>query len=130
MLLGVALLLHFPAPAGQPSPSTAIRAAKAPLPRIDLYGDPLPPDASVRLGTVRWRHRSVAGLAYVGNGKRLLSWSDHGLRLWDAATGQVLRQTGDTVPGPIHCSASTADGKFVAFSDHHNAIRVWDVEAW
>ena len=41
-------------------------------PRQDIHGDPLPPDAIGRLGTVRFRHGGiVADVAYAPDGRSL-----------------------------------------------------------
>ena len=71
---------------------TSVHGADAKTPRTDLYGDPLPPGAVARLGTVRLRHAD-ADLAFSKNGKQLLSFGRDGeLRVWDVATGELVRR--------------------------------------
>jgi WD40 repeat protein len=66
--------------------------------RTDLYGDPLPPGAIARLGTIRMRH-AANWLAYAADGKSLYSavvgpWSFPGIpyvvRHWDLRTGREI----------------------------------------
>lgn len=58
--------------------------------RTDLHGDPLPPFALARLGTVRWRHRgmSVATLAFSRDGRTVFA-AGGGITALDVATGAV-----------------------------------------
>src|SRR5689334_6370209 len=72
---------------------TGTASAAEKKPRTDLYGDPLPPGALARLGTIRLRHRA-ATIAYSADGKTLLSFSrgDKTIRQWDPATGRERRR--------------------------------------
>ena len=61
----------------------------------DLHGDPMPPGAIVRLGTIRFRHRGFrgTGLAFSRNGKMLVAGGEGNvLRAWEAATGRLLHE--------------------------------------
>src|SRR5262249_36670566 len=62
--------------------------------RKDLHGDHLPPGARVRLGTVRFRHpgSDVVGLAFSKDGRTIVSADDSSLRVWDRATGRLVRE--------------------------------------
>src|SRR5262249_39280480 len=62
--------------------------------RGDYYGDPLPPGAVARLGTVRLRHLNVYGLEFSRDGKRLISLSagDGTIRIWDVASGKLIER--------------------------------------
>lgn len=69
-----------------------VRGADAGSPRTDLYGDPLPPGAVARLGTMRLRH-ARADVVFSKDGKHLISCGCDGeLRVWDVATGKLLRR--------------------------------------
>src|SRR5581483_1121905 len=70
-----------------------LHGEEAEPPRTDLYGDPLPPGAVARLGTLRLRHADVAALTFSKDGKLLISCSRDGeVRVWDAATGKLVRR--------------------------------------
>lgn len=63
-------------------------------PRTDRYGDPLPPGAVMRLGSLRFRNeRGINHIAYSPDG-RLLVTDDRRrfFQLWDPKTGQKLRR--------------------------------------
>src|SRR5438270_4883143 len=63
-------------------------------PRSDLYGDPLPPGATARLGSMRFRHGSpVTSVAFSADGKTIVSAEQgNAVQLWEAASGKKLRQ--------------------------------------
>ncbi len=68
-------------------------AAEEPKPGTDLYGDPLPPGAVLRMGTIRLRHAD-ADVAFSKDGKQLISCGTDGtVRVWDVADGKLLRRT-------------------------------------
>jgi WD40 repeat protein len=82
-LLGVAALAFAAGdmPVGEPKPA---------LPRLDRYGDPLPPGAVARLGTKRMSHRdAVEFVQFTPDGKDVISGSrNHWLDYWDVAQGE------------------------------------------
>src|SRR5262245_40260293 len=67
-----------------------------PAPRTDLYGDPLPPGAIARMGTVELRHPVSGGPTVVcsPDGKYLASGGiTSTTRVWNLATGKLVWQT-------------------------------------
>ncbi|HEV3238705.1 MAG TPA: sigma-70 family RNA polymerase sigma factor, partial [Gemmataceae bacterium] len=140
--------------------------------RKDRFGDPLPPGALARLGTIRFRiasngQRSVIftqdgkGIVTAGNGSPTRLWdastgkllrqfddksqnhhvialspdgrllagrggSDGGLRLWEIATGKLLAE-GKGEPADLVCLAFSPNGKMVASASADNKLRLWDV---
>src|SRR5262245_16615656 len=61
-------------------------------PTADLHGDPLPPGALVRLGTIRFRYAATS-VAYSPDGKLLAAaGADNHIRLFDPATGREIRR--------------------------------------
>ncbi len=104
-------------PRSHPDKADAPRPAPV-APRVDRHGDPLPPGALARLGTVRFRHGStVTGLAYTPDGKTIVSGSyDKTVRVWDAAPGQELLRL-PAMSGSIYDLSLSADGKTIAAVD-------------
>ncbi len=78
--------------------------------RRDKYGDPLPPGAVARLGTVRLRDPDeLKALAFSADGGRVASASARRVRVWDAATGEELLSVEGR--GPL---AFSPDGRLLA----------------
>jgi hypothetical protein len=62
-------------------------------PRMEAYGDVLPPGSLARFGSTRLRHIGpFPVLAFSPDGRKLLSVSDAKLCLWEAASGKLLRK--------------------------------------
>ena len=106
---------HRGAPTGRAAVVQAARPEPAaPSPKVDRHGDPLPDGAAMRLGTVRYRQGSpIYRIAYAADGKHLVTDGDDGkLRVWDAASGQVVRLI-DPEAGVPSDFGLTSDGKTV-----------------
>lgn len=112
--------------ASQHTAPAASKTTSAPL--TDADGDPLPPGAVHRIGSLRFRHAGEINLVlFTANGKELISKSYYGDRLvcvWDAASGKLLRQ----LPGNhvYHRAALSPDGKVLA-QPKENGTGLWDV---
>jgi RNA polymerase sigma factor (sigma-70 family) len=123
--LGLILLLALGLVAGAGALAFPARNAKqaeaAPTPerkteqtRTDRYGDPLPPNALARMGTVRFRHGdTIEAISLAPDGRSLAASSQDGtVRLWDVATGRELRR----FPWRDRSSVSVAELRSVALS--------------
>jgi WD40 repeat protein len=119
---------------------TAADSAEKPEPAdrkpsaVDAFGDPLPPGALARLGTIRWRHGARASvLAYASGGKEIVTTGPDGVvRVWDATSGKELRRLGKRAEPKeadayLRPAALSADGKRAATTTT-DGVRVWDVE--
>src|SRR5207249_2052756 len=92
----------------------------------DAYGDPLPPGAVGRLGSVRFRHgATISYLAYSADGKKLASFGhDEFFRVWEASTGKKLWEV-DSPYERWQAPAFFPNGKAVALvQEEGRVIRV------
>jgi WD40 repeat protein len=82
---------------------------------LDLYGDPLPPAAAVRLGTVRHRQETpIKTIAFASKGGFLVTdGEDPYLHVWDARDGKMVRRI-EVGPGNLRVFSPSSDGKQVA----------------
>ncbi|HMF10826.1 MAG TPA: sigma-70 family RNA polymerase sigma factor, partial [Gemmataceae bacterium] len=115
---------------GQPrdgtKPAVDEPKAESRQPRADLHGDPLPPGAVARMGTVRFRNGNlIAGVAYSPDGKWLASGGYGGtVRLHDSATGKEVR-TLETQASQFPAIVFSPDGKTLA-TIGHKLVQLWE----
>ena len=107
-------------PSGTPASQQVLR---------DEMGDPLPPRASARFGTVRLRHGDrVECVAFSPDGKILASAGmDNNVRLWDVKTGEEKRRHIGHGLG-FRSLAFSPDGRYLAASCGSADCRIylWD----
>src|SRR5262249_13675039 len=108
-------------------------------PRLDRQGDLLPEHALARLCTLRWRTGRARGssVLFLPDGERLLfadrdvGTDGKALRLWDAATGKIVRSLGRGLIRP-HALVLAPDGKTLLLShspDGGACVVLWDTQA-
>lgn len=102
-------------------------------PLLDAYGDPLPPDALLRLGTTRFHHRSWIRDAAISPDGRLLASAaanqDVGIALWEIPSGRLLDRlmpAGDHPPW-TNCLAFSPDGKKLLTGDIGGNVHLWNL---
>lgn len=91
-------------------------------PKLDRHGDPLPPGAIVRYGTVRLRHGAdIQGIGFTPDGKFLctVSGSDDSVKLWDPVSGKEAAR----LDGPVNLVNLAKNGSVFVVDD--TCVRVW-----
>jgi RNA polymerase sigma factor (sigma-70 family) len=118
--------------------------AQQPPAAADQHGDPLPPGALARLGSVRWRHGAPAHFVTIlADGKTVVSASsDRVIHVWDLATGRELHRVvsalqlpvlppgaGGTAPRRLLLLAAAAspNGKLLATAIDGPHVQLWEL---
>jgi WD40 repeat protein len=107
-------------------------AAPAVRPRFtDRYGDPLPPFAVIRFGTVRLRLKDADPyakfvFAAAPDGKTLFVYEGAGITLWDVPTGKASRHLAK-VPWQVRDAAFFPDSRRIALGTWEKTVHVVDL---
>jgi RNA polymerase sigma factor (sigma-70 family) len=129
LLAAGAAVLAQPGPASAPVTEDAPRAPGAESrARTDLCGDPLPPGALVRMGTIRLRHREAGTcVAFTPTGRQLATAADDGwVRFWDLAGGKELLAI-RAAEHRVSSLALSPEGKALATADGE-VVRLWEAK--
>jgi WD40 repeat protein len=113
--------------------SGAVVRGQTAAPGLDLYGDPLPAGALLRLGTTRLQTKG--GFAWLPDGKSLVTLKQGKVTFWDMTDGRAM----DSFYVPVGLESSSydtqltlsRDGKRLVCTDTKGAIAVcsgWDAE--
>jgi RNA polymerase sigma factor (sigma-70 family) len=136
-LLATGLGLLIPAaapvlPAEPPERPPAALADKEGPARVDRHGDPLPPGALFRFGSVRMRYAGVIrNSALSPDGKTLATAAPGSVALWDLAAGKPLRRfpcgrfDQFCTPG----LAFSPDGTHLGYVHGNDFACLWDVKS-
>jgi RNA polymerase sigma factor (sigma-70 family) len=114
---GALWLLAGGVPAKEEPKPAALQPAQVAKPaHVDAFGDPLPPDARARLGTVRLRPGGyAASITFSPDGKQIItgSWSD--VTVWDTGSGKEVGRLSRQTDSGWHGGAAllTADGRSI-----------------
>src|SRR5262245_3995641 len=96
--------------------------------KTDLYGDPMPDHAVVRLGTTKFRGIGAYQASYSADGRLLVTggWS-FAAYLWDVETGRQIARFACKQP-QIFFSAISPNGSRVVINEHA-ALRLFDARS-
>jgi RNA polymerase sigma factor (sigma-70 family) len=112
---------------GPPSFPVLARLAAPPRQHVDRLGDPLPADALLRLGTLRYRYLEHTGRKQrLRDGRTIVFTPRRGDVFWvDADTGRVK----DTWPLPrgLFAAGFSPDGRLAVLHDGERSIQLWDL---
>jgi RNA polymerase sigma factor (sigma-70 family) len=135
-LFAVGAVMVHPSPAPEPAAKAEPQATEKMPPAkqaegraMDRHGDPLPPGALVRMGTLRLRHKEGGTcVAFTPDGRQLITAADDGsVRVWDLAGGKELL-TIRAAEHRVSALAISPDGKVLATADG-KAVRLWDAKS-
>ncbi len=120
---------HALAAPQRPNPAP-VAAARPPSTPVDRFGDPLPKYARARMGTVRFNEGTfcVRQALYTPDGKSLVTVNgNHGVHVWDVATGRIVRTIGNP-ESQFREIAISADGEAMAtIEEVPGRLRLWDL---
>ncbi len=124
LVLAACLLFAAAAAPSEPPP---VKDAVKPLPTTDRQGEPLPPGARARLGTVRFRYPGqVSAIRYSRDGKILaVIGAASSLCVWDATTGKELPRFDDLQAREYSSLAFAPDGKTLALAERNGAHKIY-----
>jgi WD40 repeat protein len=103
----------------------AIAAKAAEKSRTDLYGDPLPDGAVLRLGSARLKSDATQ-MFFTPDGRTLITCEGRTIRRWNAEDGSRISASFMPRPcwGPM---ALSPNGTRYAAGDGEGGVAVWDV---
>lgn len=94
-------------------------------PKLDALGDPLPPGAYARFGTIRLLHSDATAVAFL-NDKTIVSVGSS-IRFWDTPTGKLIREHRHEQMAGASADAISADGKRAVMLCGDDRFRVWEI---
>lgn len=110
-------------------PASAQRVA---APKLDFFGDPLPPGAVRRLGTTQLQSRSgfsKGGFAWTPDGKAIVTMKHGTASFWDISDGHCREALlVPTDANYVTGFALSRDGKRFVCTDRLGAIASWDLD--
>ncbi len=97
----------------------------------DCYGDPLPPGAVARLGTVRFRDGEIPSHVTLALHRGLIassSWRSDLVRIWDWETGRLIRLLDSPTRLGNAGLAFAPDGRRLVTATNYRTFQLWDVD--
>lgn len=81
-------------------------------------------------GVLQGHDKTVHGVAFSPDGKRIVSAGEDEAIVWDAVSGKMIRRldTGDDNPVPAYSVAFAPDGKTIAIGGYSGDVFLWDAE--